>query len=422
VFDPFHVPQLGTPKPSNYKNPLNTAVLVTDFVGVTGVFANDKVLNVTYKQKMDAITNGYGNVLGWPDTPKYQRDHTILINTVELDDYQRIHEWALKTAEYYITKKARAVRNTRTLDIVAGVIDPIATLVVKEYFGIPFVGEFDEENKRLVSHKTMSDWLDIIFQWIFLDQKPEDSVILAKEAVKAAAELEAYILKIIKLRKQYPSQFNNNNNLLARLLEMQQRSRDPEGEGLSDQIITYNLMGCIVGCKSNISKAASFVIEYLLGPDAEKQKVLVQIQGVTAQKALEQYALEAMRLSNPTPALFRVALQNSVIKSKGGKETPVKGGQLVILGLAQASYDPDTFSAPTEFKLDRPDGNYLTFGYDFHHCFGRRQALATITAIMRAILSKRDVRTEQPGAKLSYLTRDGLVSPYPQSLDVSFSV
>ena len=67
---------------------------------------------------------------------------------------------------------------------------------------------------------------------------------------------------------------------------------------------------------------------------------------------------------------------------------PIKRGDVVWLGLAQASRDPRRFDDPTAFTLGRPFTKHLGFGFGAHHCLGAHLARAEMAIVLEEWLAR----------------------------------
>lgn len=60
----------------------------------------------------------------------------------------------------------------------------------------------------------------------------------------------------------------------------------------------------------------------------------------------------------------------------------------------------------------------VIFDWTLDACFGRRQTLAIIPYLLKALSTRKNLRVV---SKVGYLTEDALISPYPQSLMVRWN-
>jgi len=416
VWEPFYVPAATTPKPSQWVDPLTTAVQVTTYEGVKSVLENHEAFSVTYKAKIDAISNGYGFLVGWGDTDQAKKDHSVLLAALREDDYQTARQYALENSQRLIAKLAtKGKAGQRSVDIVAKVLRNVVPSFFASFFGLALSDGATRDG--LLSLREFTTYLEDIFHWIFLDVIPADTVFVGKAAVKAAAVLHDFIMDNIKQRKA--KKVHTDADVLGRLLELQRNSKNPKEEGLEDTNIAYNVQNLLAAGSPAITLAAAKTLEFFLRN--ENALLLDQLSKETKHEAVQKYVLEALRLTSPLgPSLARVAVKDAVIsQGKGGADIAVKQGQLVLAVQSAASLDATVFPDPQRFKLDRPEESYLhAFGYGLHHSYARRFALEFISGFVSAITPKTHLAAASP---LRFVTREATLSVFPQSYIVRYT-
>jgi cytochrome P450 len=80
---------------------------------------------------------------------------------------------------------------------------------------------------------------------------------------------------------------------------------------------------------------------------------------------------EALRIDPPVQLSFRRARTDVEL---GGELIAADTEVLIPIGLVQR--DPEVFDEPDEFRLDRPKGDNLGFGFGIHYCLGAALARA----------------------------------------------
>ncbi len=93
---------------------------------------------------------------------------------------------------------------------------------------------------------------------------------------------------------------------------------------------------------------------------------------------------EVVRYEGPVKCAHRLAVKTTTV---GGVE--IKAGTHVALLYGACNRDPREFEAPTEIRLDRPNGRkHLGFGRGVHTCAGMPLAKAEVTASLNRILDR----------------------------------
>lgn len=121
---------------------------------------------------------------------------------------------------------------------------------------------------------------------------------------------------------------------------------------------------------------------------------------------------ESLRRDGPPQRLFRVATQDI---EHGGVQ--INEGDWVAFFMAAANRDPDMFTDPDKFILNRPNiGRHVTFGHGIHHCLGSSVARMEAEKMLEVILD--NCSGIEAGSKPKQRQRGGLLTYGLQSLPV----
>jgi cytochrome P450 len=101
---------------------------------------------------------------------------------------------------------------------------------------------------------------------------------------------------------------------------------------------------------------------------------------------------EVLRYDAPVKCAYRLALKKTKV---GGVEVPA--GTVVNVALSAASNDPDHFSNPHEFDIDRPGNrDHLGFSKGVHGCLGAPLGrMESRVAIERILARTSDIRISE---------------------------
>ncbi len=363
--------------------------IVTRFEDVQEVLARDAVFLVTYRDKMEALTQGHNFFLGMQNTPEYTRDVSNMRIVARRDDVpQRIVPFVDRNASEIV-----AQANGR-LDVVAQLTKVVATRTIGDYFGTPGANE-----------QEFADWATKMFQFLFIDQNNDPAVRTA--ALAAAEKMRNHLDAAIAARKP---QRGSHDDVLERCLQLQ----DAGVPGMDDLHIRNNLFGLLVGAIPTTSKAATHALDQLLDRPDQLAKAQAAAQADNNGLAA-QYVFEALRFHPINPGLFRVAAQDYVVAKGENRERKIPKGTLVLAATQSAMFDDLEIDAPHEFRIDRPDYHYLHYGYGLHTCFGQYINQVQIPRIVAALLKKNNLR-RAPG-DAGKLKNEG---PFPVSMTVEF--
>jgi cytochrome P450 len=228
-------------------------------------------------------------------------------------------------------------------DFMAAIACPLPTLVLAEMLGVPppdramFMGWASAYTEGLAGAPTQTRYRD------------------------ATGELVAYFGYQLALRPQ-------GDHLLARL------AASSLGKA---EILSF--------C-NQLMVAARDLTTGLLGNGLHALLAhLDQLRRVRAEpKLLDQAIEECLRWDAPVLGQARIARQVSRV---GSVEIP--SGSRVLVMLAAANRDPDIFSQPDQFDIDRPNaGQHLAFGRGLHFCLGAPVARMEARVVLRTIFER----------------------------------
>ena len=163
----------------------------------------------------------------------------------------------------------------------------------------------------------------------------------------------------------------------------------------------------LAGHKSTAS-ALSSLIAHVLGRPELRRKVL------SRRRLLTDAGEEVLRLVSPFHYFMRTTVRATWID-----DIPIPIGSRVMLSWAAANRDPDVFSEPERFRLDRRRMPHLAFGWGMHSCPGatlaRMQLRVGIEQLMRKL---PDIQLES--SEIGYEFVGGLLAQ-PRELPATFS-
>lgn len=367
---------------------LGKIVLVSRYDDVVRILTSDNAFHVTYGDQMRQITDGDNFFLGMQPSPQYTLNVTNMRNAIRPDD---IRSHLVAPLELLADRLVASAGGE--LDVVQqlGMIGPPS--VIADYFGIPMHGL-----------DGFADKASLMFRYIFIPDNPSD---INKRALDGAADMRAYIDRVIASRKADPRPYDD---VLARCLKMQ-----ADGvPGMDDVGIRNNFVGLIVGAVPTISKCAAQALDQLLSRP-EKLEGAQKAARLNDADMLSRYVFEALRFNPNNPGLLRKAAADFRLGTNWVGPATIKKGKIVMPLTFSAMFDERRIDSPNEFRIDRPSSDYLHFGTGMHECFGRFISRALIPLILKPVLCQLDLR--RAAGSSGQLQMDG---PFPSSLVVTF--
>jgi cytochrome P450 len=201
-----------------------------------------------------------------------------------------------------------------------------------------------------------------------------------------------------------------HDDVLERCLVLQ----DAGVPGMDEETLLVNLFGLVVGAiPTTVAMATRAVDELLNHPDELALAHTAAAAGDAA--TVVQYVSEAMRLSPLGPGVPRNVLADYTIAKGTLRAKTVKAGTKVLAALQSATLDGNIIDSPNDFRIGRPDYDYMHFGYGLHTCFGRYINMVQIPRIVQAILARPNLRRADGDDGTMQMS-----GPFPSQLIVEF--
>ncbi len=362
--------------------------IVTRYHDVVEVLGHDEAFSVQpYREKMTRLAGDF--ILGTDDSPRYERDISILRLAAPRSDVPALAGFVDETAE------ALVVGSGGRIDV-ADLAKRVPARLFGRWFGTPGPDE-----------DALMAWTLAIFEDIFVNVKNDPAI--SAGADTASKALAAHLDEAIAARKAQPSGAAPTD-VVGRLLAMQ----GTEPTAFTDEEIRVNVIGLVTGFVPTIATATTFAVDALL----KRPEALAGAQAAARaddDDAVRAHLFEAMRLAPQGPGLFRSARTDFEVAEGSMHATKIPAGTLTFAATQSAMLDDDVVDDPAEFRLGRPAHHHLHFGVGLHQCFGRFANAMQIPLIAKAVL-RRPGLARAPGPD-GQLVKDG---PYPKSLVLTF--
>ena len=339
--------------------------IVTRFPDVVEVLSHDAEFSVAgYDDPMREVTGDF--ILGLDQGPEYERAVSLLRLAFRQSDVPAVADIAGEAAARCVSEAA----GNGAIDVVRDLTDRVPAALVARYLGVPGPDE-----------RTLIDWSKVLFNHIFVDLQRDR--IQVEQALAAAAELRAYLAKLVRTRTAALAAGKGApDDVLTRLLRQQVMGT----LAFTAEEIRNNLFGILVGMIPTVSKATALAIDELFRHPRHLDGAR-QAARDGDDPRFNRYVAEAMRLNPQAPGLLRRAVADYPLARGTRHETLIRSGTVVFASTQSAMLDPSVVAHPREFRLDRPDSVYLHYGAGLHQCFGRFVNGVVIPEIVRHALS-----------------------------------
>jgi cytochrome P450 PksS len=247
------------------------------------------------------------------------------------------------------------------LDIVSDYAAPLPTLVICEMLGIP-------EDDQL----SLRRWSDGAAKLMGATHGASSSE--ASAANDAVLFLERYFLRLIEERRRNPG-----DDLLSLLIR-----GEKEGRMTAEELSAQCQMLLVGGHLTLIDQLSNAVHAFLRHPEQLRK---LRLEPGLIGPALE----EVLRYDPPLTFIHRVAAADLGI---GGAR--VSRGERVLLALAAANRDPEAFTDPDAFDIERAENRHLAFGSGPHACSGGGLARLELEIALRTLFRRLPGLTLDP--------------------------
>jgi cytochrome P450 len=248
----------------------------------------------------------------------------------------------------------------RRVDLLTEYAFPVTEMVTQEFFGIP-------EDERMPPGRASELSIVIAFNEQY-------------EGGPATDEMHEYIAHIVALRRHSPGE-----DLISAALSAVNR-----GEVSEENVLGMLYLLFTTGQLSTSPMIAAAAVRTL-------QHVRQVSEKMHDPDLWPRLINEVLRYDSPLQtAMPRFALEDITI---GGKR--IAKGDAVYVSIAAANRDPERFSAPDDFELDRRTAPHLGFGSGTHFCIGaplaRLEAEIALDTLLRRLPTLRLVLpSEEP--------------------------
>lgn len=287
-----------------------------------------------------------------------------------------------------INKNKRKLGNNYQIDIIQDIGNLASAKFTASYFGIPLSKDSAHDDDSF----TVQEVFDIhshLFEYVFLDidlaKSYKHRVLAQNDAQKLAKTVQAAIHSAESFTGMIMSEIENHTGpslpdfgraLIKRLLKNK-----------SKEDLVWEMIPTQAGAVATLAQGWAQMIDFYLSdkyshhwPDIVK---LAQSDDDADFELLRKYMQESFRLSPGNAGALRVCAATTNIRD-GDRTVSVPAGSPVFADFITAGRDPAKFPDPETVSLNRPDEDYIHFGWGPHACVGRAIATTAITAMLRA--------------------------------------
>ncbi|MBD1373016.1 cytochrome P450 [Hazenella sp. IB182357] len=258
----------------------------------------------------------------------------------------------------------------KTCELIADYAYLLPITVISEMLGIPEQdrSQFRSWSKALIDTPSDPDGL----------QKMNASI----------QAFTSYIDDLIAERRSKPT-----HDLISALVQA-----EAEGEKLSEEELYSTIFLLIIaGHETTVNLIGNGILALLQHPE--------QLDRLKQHPEIIQSTIEELlRYTNPV----QVTEQRWVKEDMMWGEKQFKQGDLIVLAIASANYDPEIFYQPNRLDITRTPNKHLAFGYGIHTCLGAPLARLEGQIAISALLKRFPNLTFNQNAEIKWRPSMGL--------------
>ncbi len=247
-------------------------------------------------------------------------------------------------------------------DLLRDLALPYPIRAIYAYFGFPH------------DHEILQNLASWAIQVVAAPQTdPELAKITIPQSMIAGQSMYDTVLPIVQA---YRARGEMKADILGHMMQI-----EDDGQGFSDeQIAAFIRMLLLAAGETTTRSIANMMVQLLEHPD-----VLDEVR--KDRTLIPKAVMETMRRDPTAGAVARIAGRDMEI---GGVAVPKDTA--VLLSIAAANRDPETYEDPDRLWLKRPMRPLLSFGFGPHMCMGMHMAIAEMEVALDAMLDLPGLR------------------------------
>lgn len=278
------------------------------------------------------------------DPPDHTRIRRLVSRAFTPRQIEQLREPIRRTADQLLDAIAAAER----ADLIASYAAPLPITVICDLLGVAPADRFD-----------FRSWTDALVA-------PDPArPSLAKEAV---GSMLSFLTQLIADKRTAPT-----DDLLSAMIAV----RDEEDRLSEDELMSLAFLILFAGYENTVHLIGNAVLTLLRHPDqlAELRADPTRLSAVVEELA---------RYDGPVPLAIRRFPTEDVTVSG----VTIPAGETVLLSLAAAHRDPQRFTDPDRFSIDRDATGHLALGHGIHYCLGAPLARMETEIALSALLER----------------------------------
>ncbi|MGK7939052.1 MAG: cytochrome P450 [Crocosphaera sp.] len=365
-------------------------ILVSLFPDVQEVLSRSEFFSVRpFAPKMDPVFGPC--MLARDNSEPNWREKSIMRSVLPLEDLPKVRKMAGEIAKSALDKSAP----NKKIEVVHDLAKFVPIRLCGDYFGFPGP---DLPTRYRWAKTTQDD----MFRNLTNDPKVHEA------SVQSSNEMRAYLTDLFEEKKPkeaekptnfftYLSEFfqpqtsNDNNTAPGDIFTRLAHLKFPADIPFSKERIIAHMMIFLVGSIEGTTQVITQAIEQFL-KRPEIYKKALEAAKANDDETFDKYVCEAIRFNPFSPFLVRFCEADYTLAAGTPRETLIPARSVVLAGVGSAMFDPAVVKNPDEFSIDRPQYNYMHFGYGSHTCLGEHIAGVVVPEVVKQIILRPGLR------------------------------
>jgi cytochrome P450 len=375
-------------------------VIVLRDEDVRDVLLHDREFPVPWDERMVNLTGAENFVLGMKADAEYFRNYAQLAQAFKRDDIGLVADQARRATQTILQTRARVDPATgkARIDAVRELMWGVPAQLCEDYYGITIADKFH-----------FAAW-SVAMSWYLFGSCKNDLV--PTPLIWNLAHMAADCFRdTIRIAMGNARQGRSPGPVLPRMIEMQ--ARDPT---LTNEVIEADLFGMVLGFIPTDLLAGSHMLDTLLSFPEFMQRAR-DAAFADDDDLLWRCLQEALRFRHFNLGAFRICGPRGYTLAAGTRrEKRLAPGTRILASTQSAMFDSRRIVQPKVFNPDRPEEDYMVFGFGQHWCIGKHIAIAQLTQTFKILLTRKGLqRARGASGTLKFYT------VYPANLTVEFT-
>lgn len=372
------------------------------------VFADRDTFRNIYHGNLEVLTDRAGFMIGYDDHHNHDTRSAYMHKAFFEPNFEKnVREYFSRAAKEHIEQHSLGFANAKNprkqVNVARDVFNRVPILWLADRLALPL--KTPQTPHGLLTVTELFGITLALFIYSSFDVIPHAAWTLRQ----AALELGPLLRKLIKTRLEI------NSGVKEKLHDFFAKGSAFEVSEAADHLYhtiikekipfdkaTGDILGCALPVGGNLTQQSTLLVDLFLSPGYEYAKErfveLAQRDDAEAEKEMEMWVWEGMRISGTVPGLPRVAAEDVTLDDGEHGQVHIKAGERLIIATSKAHLDPVAFPDPHRLDPKRDAKSYMLLGHGMHFCFGARLVAPAIVSMLKEVFRLKNVR-RAPGHK-----------------------